>query len=113
MMSHIDLNWDFSQFDRDNMNRYMAAAFAHSANVIAADILADPDPDAGRAADEAASFLAKRAYDLVRKGARQAGVAVVGSHDGWQVDEPGSAAARLDDATTVDHLGPRSHRLRR
>ena len=135
MMSYIDLNWDFSQFDRDNMNRYMAAAFAHSANVIAADILADPD--AGRAADElagadqllgvskaafrshrylAASFLAKRAYDLVRKGARQAGVAVAGSHDGWQVDEPGSAAAaaaKLDDATTVDHLGPRSHRLRR
>jgi hypothetical protein len=41
----------------------------------------------------AASFLAKGAYDLVRKGARQAGVPVVGSHDGWQVDEPGSDAA--------------------
>ena len=111
------------------------AAFAHSGNRIAADILADPD--AARAADElaaadrllgaseaafrghrylAASFLAKGAYDLVRKGAWQAGVPVVGSHDGWQVDEPGSAAAaaaKLDDATTVDHLGPRSHRLRR
>jgi hypothetical protein len=63
----------------------------------------------------AASFLAKGAYDQVRKGARQAGVSVVGSHDGWQVDEPGSdaaAAAKLEDATTVDHLGPRSHRLR-
>ena len=62
----------------------------------------------------AASFLAKGAYDLVRKGARQAGVPVVGSHDGWQVDEPGSdaAAAKLEDATTIDHLGPRSHRLR-
>ena len=119
MMSYIDLNWDFSQFDRDNMNRYMAAAFAHSANVVAADILADPD--AGRAADElaaadgllgasrvafrghrylAASFLAKRAYDLVRKGARQAGVAVVGSHDGWQVDEPGSARPPRPSSTT-------------
>jgi hypothetical protein len=134
MMSYIDLNWDFSQFDRDNMNRYMAAAFSHNANRIAADILADPD--GGRAADElaaadsllgaakaafrghrylAASFLAKGAYDQVRKGARQAGVPVVGSHDGWQVDEPGSdaaAAAKLEDATTIDHLGPRSHRLR-
>jgi hypothetical protein len=40
-------------------------------------------------------------------------VAVVGSHDGWQVEEPGSAAAKFDDATTVDHLGPRSHRQRR
>jgi hypothetical protein len=134
IMSYIDLNWDFSQFDRDNMNRYMAAAFSHNANRIAADILADPD--AGRAADElatadsllgaakaafrghrylAASFLAKGAYDQVRRGARQAGVPVVGSTDGWRVDEPGSdaaAAAKVDDAATVDHLGPRSHRLR-
>jgi hypothetical protein len=134
MMSYIDLNWDFSQFDRDNMNRYMAAAFAHSGNQIAADILADPD--AARAADElaaadrllgaskaafashrylAASFLAKGAYGQIRKGARQAGVPVVGSHDGWQVDEPGSAAAaaaKVEEAATVDHLGPHSHRLR-
>ena len=95
-----------------------------------------PDPDAGRAADElaaadallgasklafrhhrylAAAFTARAAYDQVRKGARQAGVAVVGSQDGWQVDEPGSdaaTAAKLENATTVDHLGPRSHRLR-
>jgi hypothetical protein len=87
MMSYIDLNWDFSQFDRDNMNRYMSAAFARFGNQVAADILADPD--AGRAADElaaadrllgasrlafrhhrylAAAFTAKAAYDLVRKG---------------------------------------------
>jgi hypothetical protein len=134
IISYIDLNWDFSQFDRDNMNRYMAAAFAQNANRIAADVLADPD--AGRAADElagadqllgaskvafrrhrylAASFLAKGAYDLVRRGARQAGVPVVGSTDGWQIDEPGSdaaAAAKVDDATTVDHLGPHSRRMR-
>ena len=40
---------------------------------------------------------------------------VVGSTDGWQVDEPGSdaaAAAKVENATTVDHLGPRSHRMR-
>jgi hypothetical protein len=135
MMSYIDLNWDLSQFDRDNMNRYMAAAFAKNANRIAADILADPDAarafDELAAADEllgaskvafrghrylAASFLAKRAYDLVRRGARQAGVPVVGSTEGWQVDEPVSdaaAAAKVDDAATVDHIGPHSHRLRR
>jgi hypothetical protein len=134
MMSYIDLNWDFSQFDRDNMNRYMAEAFARNGNRIAADVLADPD--AGRAADElatadsllgvsklafrshrylAAAFAAKAAYDLVRKGARQAGVPVVGSTDGWQVDDRASgaaAAAKVGDGTTVDSLGPRSHRLR-
>jgi hypothetical protein len=64
----------------------------------------------------AASFLAKRAYDLVRRGARQAGVPVVGSTEGWQVDEPVSAAAaaaKVGDGATVDHIGPHSHRLRR
>jgi hypothetical protein len=135
MMSYIDLNWDFSQFDRDNMNRYMAAAFASNANRIAADILADPD--AGKAADELATadrllgaskaafarhqyltadFLAKAAYDQVRKGARQAGVPVVGSHDGWEVKGAGSATAaarKLAEGSTVDELGPHSHRLRR
>jgi hypothetical protein len=43
-------------------------------------------------------------------------VPVVGSHEGWQVDEPVSdaaAAAKVGDAATVDHLGPHSHRLRR
>jgi hypothetical protein len=134
IMSYIDLNWDFSQFDRDNMNRYMAAAFARFGNQVAADVLADPD--AGRAADElaaadrllgvsklafrhhrylAAAFAAKAAYQLVRKGARQAGVPVVGSTEGWQVDEPVSgaaAAAKVGEGVTVDHIGPHSHRLR-
>jgi hypothetical protein len=135
MMSYIDLNWDFSQFDRDNMNRYMAAAFTRNANRIAADILADPDAGVARnelaAADRllgasktafrrhrylAASFLAKEAYDLVRRGARQAGVPVVGSTEGWEVEGGGSdtaAAAKVADGTTVDAIGPRSHRLRR
>ena len=63
----------------------------------------------------AAAFAAKAAYDLVRKGARQAGVPVVGSTEGWQVDEPASgaaAAAKVGEGATVDHLGPCSHRLR-
>jgi hypothetical protein len=135
MMSYIDLNWDFSQFDRDNMNRYMSAAFTRNANRIAADILADHD--AGKAADELATadrltgaskaafarhqyltavFLAKAAYDQVRKGARQAGVPVVGSHEGWEVEGAGSSAAaarKLDEGSTVDELGQHGHRLRR
>jgi hypothetical protein len=92
--------------------------------------------DAGRVADElaaadrllgvsrlafrhhrylAAAFAAKAAYQLVRKGARQAGVPVVGSTEGWQVDEPVSgaaAAAKVGEGVTVDHIGPHSHRLR-
>ena len=42
MMSYIDLNWDFSQFDRDNMNRYLTSSYINQANTILADIYASP-----------------------------------------------------------------------
>ena len=48
IMSHIDLNWDYSQFDLDNNNRFKASAFFRSANAIAEDVLADPDAGARR-----------------------------------------------------------------
>lgn len=47
MMSYIDLNWDFSQFDRDNMSRYMTVSYINQANTILADIY--KSPRAGRA----------------------------------------------------------------
>ena len=53
MMSYIDVNWDFSQFDRDNSARHHAAGYALIANRIAADILRDRDRD--RAAGELAA----------------------------------------------------------
>ena len=43
MMSYIDLNWDFSQFDRDNSDRFLTAAYQEAANRLAADVLADSD----------------------------------------------------------------------
>ncbi|MDR7276863.1 hypothetical protein [Catenuloplanes atrovinosus] len=43
MMSYIDVNWDFSQFDRDNSDRFLTAAYAEAANRLSADVLADPD----------------------------------------------------------------------
>ena len=48
MMSYIDLNWDFSQFDRDNAARHQAAGYILNANVIAGRILASKN--AGKAA---------------------------------------------------------------
>lgn len=35
MMSYIDLNWDYSQFDQDNANRFQAAGYLKIANRIA------------------------------------------------------------------------------
>lgn len=48
IMSYMDLNWDFSQFDRDNINRYMTSIYINQANTILADIYAGPK--AGQAA---------------------------------------------------------------
>jgi hypothetical protein len=89
MMSYVDLNWDFSQFDRDNTDRFQAAAYINNANALAKRIL--NSPKAGQANSElqaadryygeakaalathdyAATFYnAKRAYEAVLDGAR-------------------------------------------
>jgi len=68
MMSYIDLNWDFSQFDRDNMNRYMTSVYINQANAVLADIYASGK--AGKAgsllisADNHAA-MAMAAYDAM------------------------------------------------
>lgn len=95
MMSYIDLNWDFSQFDRDNMNRFQAAAYIEAANRLAEEALAGAHP--GRGSDElrkadrkvglaeaafaghryrAAWARAQSAYGAAVEAAREAGVDV-------------------------------------
>ena len=95
IMSYIDVNWDFSQFDRDNMDRFQTAALIEAANRLAGEALDGPHPsradDELRAADKAigaaedafadhkyvaASRYAERAYELAREGAEEAGVDV-------------------------------------
>ena len=95
MMSYIDLNWDFSQFDRDNSARHHAAGYYMVANRVAADILASPNAGAAAAdlaaADGALTMAqmamgagdypgtlahAKAGYKHVLTGAAKAGVAV-------------------------------------
>ena len=107
MMSYIDLNWDYSQFDRDNANRYQTAAYIINANHIAADILGSPNADAATVdlgnADAQIGYaktalaqheyrgafdFAKAAYESVRAGAAKADVAVVASENGWFVQPP-------------------------
>jgi hypothetical protein len=57
MMSYIDLNWDFGQFDRDNMNRYLTATYINTANRVLAKIY-----DTHRAASAAALLVAADAH---------------------------------------------------
>ena len=65
MMSYIDLNWDFSQFDRDNMDRFSAAAYLEQTNAVAALILeSDNARKAKRELElaDATATLAARAF---------------------------------------------------
>jgi hypothetical protein len=69
IMSYLDVNWDFSQFDRDNMSRYMTATYLNQANAVLAKIYASPR--AGKVssallaadADAAAAMTAYQAFD--------------------------------------------------
>jgi hypothetical protein len=104
MMSYIDLNWDFSQFDRDNMNRFFVATYLNQANVIlakvlkapkawkvAGSIIEDADADAASALAkyqamdwEGAAFDAQAAYEGVLAAAAKLKVAV--EPQAWQAD---------------------------
>jgi len=44
VMGYLDLNYDFGQFDRDNMNRNMTAVYLNQANVILGQVVAAPNP---------------------------------------------------------------------
>ncbi|MBL7257974.1 hypothetical protein [Paractinoplanes lichenicola] len=89
MMSYIDVNWDFSQFDRDNSDRFLTAAYWEAANRLAATIptgkargdLAAADALLGLAKAafakheyRAAYALADTAYGKVVAAAKKSGV---------------------------------------
>jgi hypothetical protein len=134
MMSYIDLNWDFSQFDRDNAARHQAAGFILNANMIAGRILesrgadraagelAAADAAVGRAKAAIAAHLypgtwasARAAYELVLRGADRAGVKVKPSYNGWAVQakvkpEERSAPDPVLSYGAFDRIGPGTKR---
>ena len=66
IMSYIDLNWDYSQFDQDNANRFQAAGYINNANALAARILASPDAVKAAADLAIAGIHYGRAKDAIR-----------------------------------------------
>jgi hypothetical protein len=129
MMSYIDVNWDFSQFDRDNSARQHAGGYALVANRVAADILRDRDrrraardlEAADRSLERAQDALeahdytgmlahAASAYRSVRAGAAKAGVKVrVRQPSTWTV--VGVPKTSRMEPSTID-LGPAANRKR-
>jgi hypothetical protein len=134
IMSYIDLNWDFSQFDLDNHWRTTAAAYLNNANEVAGEVLASPDAAAGMAAlqraDEqaglaAAAFAAhdyadafdraQAALGFAKSAAHRAGVEVRASRAGWFVLPPVKPEVAVGETPAylyIDRLGKGSHRVR-
>jgi hypothetical protein len=130
IMSYIDLNWDFSQFDQDNFNRFEAAAYILNSNAIAEDVIGSPnakagfaslisaDTEIGLATDSFAAHdypgalaHAKQAYAYVRTAAANAGVPVVASNNGWTVlPALRGRAPNKREYTHVDRYGPGTKR---
>lgn len=132
MMSYIDLNWDFSQFDQDNMARFQAAAYVEAANRLAAEALAAPrarrahaelrlaDVFVGLAEKRFAQHrypeawaAAGRAYALAVRAARRAGVdvgqsirAALGARTAGPVQE-----ADVTEGAVIDTLEPDGPRM--
>ena len=130
MMSYVDLNWDFSQFDRDNFNRFHAAGYIVNANAIAEDVLASANASAGLAElnaadteiglakasltahDYAAVFdHARLAYLHARTAATLANVNVVASDNGWVVSPALRGRSPVGRTySNVDRYGPGTKR---
>ena len=132
MMSYIDLNWDFWQFDQDNMARFQAAAYVEAANRLAGEALAGLTPrraldelrraDALVGATESAFArhrypqawrLAGRAYAQAAEGAEEAGVDVEQSVQRALRAARTSPVPQNDEVegATVDTLEPGDPRL--
>jgi hypothetical protein len=102
MMSYIDLNWDFSQFDRDNSARHHAAGYAKIANALATypgdpgglKVAAGSRLAMAQMAFAAHDYLAalahaRAAYDLVAQGAQLAGApATIVEPSTWTIIGP-------------------------
>ncbi|MEU4693000.1 hypothetical protein [Actinoplanes sp. NPDC023714] len=124
IMSYIDVNWDFSQFDRDNSDRFLTAAYWEAANRLAATVPQGKGKTALRTADallglaskafasheyRAAYALAEKAYDTVSgiPGVDGAGVA---STLKAEADEARRTTDAHDPHEFIDTLVPESPR---
>jgi hypothetical protein len=113
MMSYIDVNWDFSQFDRDNSDRFLTAAYHEGANRLAADVLADPDARRVTTELKLADVLlglsekafAKHDYRAAYALAERAYNRVVNAADRVGVDSASAARAMKAENTRARSLG--------
>ncbi|MET8151052.1 hypothetical protein ACIBSW_26780 [Actinoplanes sp. NPDC049668] len=132
MMSYIDVNWDFSQFDRDNSDRFLTAAYYEAANRLAAEVLGSSGASRARGGLRAADVLlglavkafarhdyraayafAEGAYRQVVAAAKRAGVDAAGPAKAMAAEADAArrtGAAVHDPHEFIDTLAPDSPR---
>jgi hypothetical protein len=79
----MDNNHDFSQFDRDNMNRLLTAAYINQANAVLAKIYASPR--AGRVTGKVLAADTKAGEALVRYQAMDYLGALTWAHEAYEL----------------------------
>jgi hypothetical protein len=130
MMSYIDLNWDFSQFDRDNMNRFLVTSYINQSNLILGNLLKNPKAKwvsgalrgADRIAEEAlesyqdmrylqAMVAAKAAYKIVLESAKAIGVPLKPFrwYEGYSLGAAALSPQRLFNAAQESELAMKHH----
>ena len=104
VMSYLNVNNDFSQFDKDSMDRWLAGAYMQHARSLAKKVTEKDGRSAGWLAEaEAATQAAidafsrhdwsgslrsaKHAYELTLEAANDAGIKVKGSDAGWTLED--------------------------
>lgn len=130
IMSYIDVNWDFSTFDRDNAARFYAATYVTTANTVAQMVmdsgstagdadLAAADAHVGLAEASLAAHdypgtfsHAQAAYEHTLAAAAAAGVDVPATNDGWRVIQKVKNQFDLIDYASRDFIGEGTRRAR-
>jgi hypothetical protein len=128
IMSYLSTNNEFSQFDRDNIARWMTSTYLNALNEVAARVIDEvgrerasgllelSDALAARAQRAfrdhrylASTFLAKQAYEVARSVARGQGVTIKGRWTGTKVLRDDEGMARQGHYTDASHQ--RYHRM--
>jgi hypothetical protein len=125
IMHYLDLSPGFSQFDRDNMDRWMTAGYINQANAVLANIMKSPlrgrvaaelqeaDSDATQALGRYSTMdyggavaCAKKAYDKVRRAAAAINVQI--EPQSWQADykAKGQSSVFVDRVDYLHRLAP-------
>lgn len=121
VMNYVPVENDFSQFDRDSIDRWMTAAYLHGVNQIAgilggddglATALQQADEAARAAMDafgqhdyEAARRAAQDAYEMTLQQAEAAGVTIVANDERFRLEQRGVPSPGDLPRETFDRFG--------